>query len=372
MAICKYCGEDIEWQRTGGRWQPYSSGQPHQCKARASNVTVADRSTIDAEVKASVERAVEDIIVEFKVEQGQSLAEAVATVKEQAAQDVVRSREEALEYLREIKEQLPSIVDRAVRSLVPVEHKIVVERPDITLKLDGRPHKTLPELVDLVQLRQHVFLVGPAGSGKTTAAEQAATVVDLPFYARSMGPATTEWDLLGFRSPDGRYVPGVLRQPFECGGVLCLDEMDNTNPNVLTALNSTIANRVSSFPDGMVKRHPDFVCVAGGNTYGRGADRVYVGRMQLDGATLDRFGVLEWEYDEGAEMDWAGRDQVEWVEWVQGVRHKAQELRMRYIFSPRASIFGAQMLRAGKDRRVVEDVWLWKGIPEEDRERLRA
>ena len=152
---------------------------------------------------------------------------------------------------------------------------------------------------------------------------------------------------------------------------MCLDEMDNTNPNVLTALNSTLANTWGSFPDGMVKRSPDFVCVAGGNTYGRGADRVYVGRMQLDGATLDRFGVLEWGYDEEAEFDWAGRDQEQWVRWVQAVRRAAEELRMRHIFSPRASIFGAEMLRRGLEQSVAEQVWLWKGIGVDDVERLR-
>jgi cobaltochelatase CobS len=39
--------------------------------------------------------------------------------------------------------------------------------------------------------------------------------------------------------------------------------------------------------------------VATANTFGTGADRVYVGSLQIDGATLDRFAFLEWPYDEG-------------------------------------------------------------------------
>jgi cobaltochelatase CobS len=258
-----------------------------------------------------------------------------------------------------------------VKSLVPVEHVITIEKYDGSkVESTGRPHMLLQELVELCQLRMHSFLVGPAGSGKTTAVEQAANILELPYYSWSMGPSTSEWDLFGYRSPDGHYVPGILREPFETGGILCLDEMDNTNPNVLTALNSALANGHAQFPDGRVAKHPDFVCVAGGNTYGRGANRVYVGRMQLDGATLDRFGVINWDYDEEAEVDWAGRDQMTWVAHVQRIRHKAEQLGVRYIFSPRASINGAKMIRNGLAWERAEAVWLWKGIPEEDRSRL--
>ena len=69
--------------------------------------------------------------------------------------------------------------------------------------------------------------------------KQAAEILDLEFYEASMGPATSQWDLFGYRSPQGKYIPGILRQPFEFGGVLMLDEMDNANPNVMTALNSS-------------------------------------------------------------------------------------------------------------------------------------
>jgi MoxR-like ATPase len=175
---------------------------------------------------------------------------------------------------------------------------------------------------------------------------------------------------MGFRSPDGRYIPGIMREPYEHGGVLCLDEIDNSNPSVLTSLNAALDGKWASFPDGMVPRHKDFVVVAGANTFGRGADRVYVGRMQLDGATLNRFGFVEWNYDEDAEVDWAGHDQVEWVLWVQKIRHKLQELRIRHIVGPRNSIKGAALLRNGVSWEDVAEAWVWQGLPEEDRERV--
>ena len=47
------------------------------------------------------------------------------------------------------------------------------------------------------------MLVGPAGSGKTTAAKNVATALGLRFYPKSMGPATDEFSLLGYRKCRG-------------------------------------------------------------------------------------------------------------------------------------------------------------------------
>ena len=175
----------------------------------------------------------------------------------------------------------------------------------------------------------------------------------------------------GFRSPTGDYVPGIMREPYEHGGILCLDELDNSNPSVLTSLNAALDGQWASFPDKMVKRHEDFTVIAGANTFGRGADRVYVGRMQLDGATLNRFGFVEWDYDEEAEFDWAGRDQTPRVEWVQEVRHRLAYLHIRHVVGPRNSIRGAMMLRNGESWADTADAWVWQGISQEDRERIR-
>lgn len=258
----------------------------------------------------------------------------------------------------------------AVVEMLPVEHFIEVRTPAGKHQIEGRPHKKLNTLVQILNQRVHTMMVGPAGSGKTTAASQAAEVLELDYYEASMGPATSQWDLFGYRSPDGKYIPGVLRKPFEEGGVLALDELDNSNPNVLTALNSALSNGHCNFPDGMVMRHENFVCVGAGNTYGRGADRLYVGRNQLDAATLDRFAVVDWDYDEDAELDWAGRDQIEWVDWVQRVRRIAADHQMRVVISPRASINGAKLLRAGMERNEVAEIVLWKGMNADDRDRI--
>jgi cobaltochelatase CobS len=119
-----------------------------------------------------------------------------------------------------------------------------------------------------------------------------------------------------------------------------------------------------------VNRHPDFVAIAAGNTFGRGASREYVGRQQLDAATLDRFTVFEVDYDEKLELAIAGND--DWTRYVQNVRKAVEREKIRAIVSPRASISGAKLLAAGLPMAAVAEATIWKGMDEAQRNRVEA
>ena len=118
----------------------------------------------------------------------------------------------------------------------------------------------------------------------------------------------------------------------------------------------------------MVKRHPDSIVIAAANTWGKGADREYVGRNQLDAAFLDRFAKLAWDYDQDFELDIAlevsgnHESALDWVSFVQSARLSAQTNKVRVVISPRASIQGAKMLAAAISRETVEEAWLWAGV----------
>lgn len=231
-------------------------------------------------------------------------------------------------------------------------------------------HRLQPVLNRWVKIGQNSMMVGPAGGGKTTAARIAANVNGFRYFEQSMGPQTSQWDLVGYNGPNGEFHPGFLYAPFKFGGLAMLDEVDAGNPGILVVLNSMMANGHYTFPNGEeVERHADFRIIAGANTYGRGADRLYVGRSQLDAATLDRFAVLDWDYDETVEFRWAGNDDTAraWTVFVQQVRKVAFDLKMRFVVSPRASIEGAKMLRGGCSRKEVEEARLWKGLSKDER-----
>jgi MoxR-like ATPase len=174
--------------------------------------------------------------------------------------------------------------------------------------------------------------------------------------------------IVGYMSPAGMLVRSVFRDRYEHGGVFLLDEVDAGNANVLTAINSALANGQCAFPDGMVQRHKDFVCIAAGNTFGIGANRVYVGRCQIDGATRDRFAFLEFPYDE--KLEEALCNNADWCARVRSVRDAVLKLGVRHVVSPRASISGARMLSAGFALADVENMVLWRGLDSDARSRV--
>ena len=222
----------------------------------------------------------------------------------------------------------------------------------------GIQHFQFEKLLKYVQTKNNIFLVGSAGSGKTTAARNIAKALNIKFYFT--GAINSEYKLTGFIDAQGRIVSTEFRKAYEHGGLFLFDEIDASFPQAILAFNAALANDFMDFPDKKVQRHKNFYCIAAANTFGTGADRQYVGRNQLDAATLDRFITLNWEIDETLEHELAKN--YEWVNYVQKARKAASKIGERHIISPRASMQGADLLRIGIDRKEVEKDVVWKGL----------
>ena len=250
-------------------------------------------------------------------------------------------------------------------------HVTTLERGTVNV---GRQHAQFPTLVQTVGAGVPVWLCGPAGSGKTVAGERVAEALGMPFSAVSVGPHTSQSHLMGYMDATGTYRGTEVRVRYEHGGVLLIDEIDRGNPGVLTALNALLANAVCAFPDGMIARHAEFRVIAAANTIGMGADRQYVGAVQLDAATLDRFAVLDWPYDDAFELELAGAAGGEigtqWAKRVQSIRAAIAELKVRHVVSPRATLGGIALLRSGLDRATVANMVVWRGLDANTRERV--
>lgn len=205
-----------------------------------------------------------------------------------------------------------------------------------------------------------VLMIGPAGSGKTTMGELVARDLKLPFGVISCSGGMTTMDLIGSLMPTGaggsfEFVASKFTEMCQRPGVFLLDEIDAADENLLLVLNAAIAQREFQIPTlniqtlpvfkqkkifkeveeafqekvlevlgtehirsvsdlmrvvgdevfhainntiSTIKLHPEFKILAAANTFGTGADRVYVGRNQLDEASLDRFraGRVEVDY----------------------------------------------------------------------------
>jgi cobaltochelatase CobS len=278
-------------------------------------------------------------------------------------------------------------VRRIVREEIPAPPTIRIEipgRPEVEI---ARQHERFPLLLQVLACGLNVLLVGPAGTGKTTAARKAAEALGLGFSCLSVGPQTSKSDLLGFVDAGGTYRESLFVQAYRDGGVFLLDEMDAGNAGVLTVLNAALAGDVMAIPVGMVARSPRFLTVAGANTYGQGASRQYVGRNQLDAATLDRFAVLDWPVDEGLEAVMVGLpapapaldvtrggllDAAGWLARVRAVRASVEREQIRAVVSPRATVAGVALLGAGVGRHWVEEMVLWRGMPADARARVEG
>ena len=117
----------------------------------------------------------------------------------------------------------------------------------------------------------------------------------LPFY--TMNRIQNSFDLTGYNDANGKYVSTQFYDAYVNGGIFFFDEIDASSPEALVTINTALAQGYMAFPNGLVKMHPDFKVVAAGNTFGKGANRQYCGRNSLDSATLDRFMIIEWDYD---------------------------------------------------------------------------
>lgn len=248
--------------------------------------------------------------------------------------------------------------------------RVIVEAPHFDKPKDiGPQHKEFETLLTICAARENVWLTGPAGSGKTTAAARVAKALDLPFYEH--GAVSGAHQLFGYMDGNGMYHRTSFREAFEHGGVYLLDEIDGSIPNEIITANGAIAasaGQLISFPDGMIEKHEDCVIIAAANTWGNGRDREYVGRYQADAAFLDRFAMLAWEYDEVLESHYT--DNQEWLRFVQKVRQAIKTLEIRHIVSPRATIKGGKLLAANMDMDKVKELLIWRGMNESDRERV--
>lgn len=245
--------------------------------------------------------------------------------------------------------------------------RVVVRNETTKTETDmGLQHKLFPTLVKLLACRAggdplNIWMTGPAGSGKTTAARNAAKALELPFYFN--GAIDNEYKLLGFTDAQGRIVSRPFREVWSNGGLYLFDEVDASVPGALLAFNAALANGRCDFPDGCVERHKDCVIIAAANTFGQGATADYVGRVKQDAAFLDRFVQLSWEIDEKLERALCAN--TDWVNRVQKYRKKAKELGLRVIISPRASMFGAAMIEGGFSVDEAEAMAIRKGMTDE-------
>ena len=239
-----------------------------------------------------------------------------------------------------IWDEIHGKLDQQVRDFIKSEYG-TIERKVITVvdgkktELKGVQHEKFDTVLKFVANNEPVMLVGAAGSGKNELCKQVAEALGLDFYFTNA--VTQEYKITGFTDANGRYQETQFYKAFKNGGLFMLDEMDASIPEVLVILNAAIANGYFDFPApiGFVEAHPNFRVIAAGNTLGHGADYEYVGRNQLDSASLDRFAIVEIGYSKTIE-DYCANGDTELADFCRDFRESARKAGLKIIVSYRA------------------------------------
>ncbi len=290
----------------------------------------------------------------------ESILEAARKEASAMADYVARDRLDGLlETLRtDIAIKTAEAAQAAIKAVMPVQ--VTVTKQDAPPVELGLQHERLPLLLAMVGAGCNVYLYGPAGSGKTSAGKAVSKALGLPFYFT--GKIDSEYLLLGFVGATGEVVRTQFREAYENGGVFLFDEIDRSAPSAFTALNAALANGICAFPDKTVQMHPEFKCIAAGNTRMSGADNTYTAGQQQDASSIDRFAFMDWQYDERLELAISGNR--DWTLYVQRARKAVADRGINHLITPRASIEGAKLLAAGVSVADTCKAWLWKGLDE--------
>lgn len=304
-----------------------------------AEVNKANKSLVDCfdlfEKPQTQEEAQEEPKVEEKPIEPEKPEYAMAVLEKVIVDAIARTQ------VDKIESQIFGGVEQKVRDFIKSEYG-TIERKIITV-VDGKKaelgegeivHSKFDTVCKFVANNEPVFLTGAAGTGKNVICKQVAKALGLDFYFTNA--VTQEYKLTGFTDAMGIFHESQFYKAFKNGGLFMLDEMDASIPEVLVILNAAIANRYFDFPApiGYVEANPNFRVVAAGNTFGLGANYEYVGRNQLDMASLDRFALVPIDYDRNIELKVAnGNDEL--VNFCDNFRKAAVKAGVRVVISYR-------------------------------------
>lgn len=262
-----------------------------------------------------------------------------------------------LEMVSTLHKDLETAARKAVQAAAENYRPFVVKDGTKTRKVKGVLPPEFERMLQLATQRRPILLVGPAGCGKTYLGEKVAEALGTTFSDQSCSEGMSETVFNGLLLPTGKagafeHHASPFMERYEKGGVMLLDEMDAGDPNLFTYINKAIANDsytvVQRFTKPVVKKHPDFVLIAAANTFGNGADEMYVGRNQLDAATIDRFkvGMIVMDYSREVEQSLASQELCDWA-WR--IRDAIRANRLRRIMSTRVI----------KDLAIMTEAYKW-------------
>lgn len=245
------------------------------------------------------------------------------------------SQQQEIGYQRAINELQPKIEElkKAVETAKQSGSGTI-----ISVTIDGKTTETKTEKVldsnfakvlKYVSNGENVYLYGPAGSGKNVIGEEIAMALNLPFHYQNT--ILTKYDVSGYKNAKGEFEQTPFYKAWKFGGLYFADELDNSQAEAIIALNAALANGYYTFPDTneKVAKHPNFHCIAAGNTNGQGATEEYCGRYQMDESSRDRFVFIKIDYNSKIEESITKHSDI--LEFIRALRVASNKLQIKLI-----------------------------------------
>lgn len=223
-------------------------------------------------------------------------------------------------------------------------------------------------ILNLVASGENVYLYGPAGSGKNTICAQVAKALNLEFYYQNT--LVTKFDISGYKNAQGEFEETAAYKAMKNGGLLMLDELDNSQAEAIIALNAALANGYYTFGNGeQVKLHKNFRCMAAGNTNGQGATEEYCGRFAMDESSRDRFAFIHIDYNANIEKS-LSKGHADILEFVHDLRNACKSLQIKLIAGYRA--IGKLAKFYETDTEAVLNAFIFRGMQKDDIRQIAA
>lgn len=245
------------------------------------------------------------------------------------------SQQQEIGYQRAINEMQPKIeelkkaIETAKQSGSGTIISVTIDRKTTETKTKKVLDSNFAKVLKYVSNGENVYLYGPAGSGKNVIGEEIAKALDLPFYYQNT--ILTKFDVCGYKNAKGEFEQTPFYKAWKFGGVYFADELDNSQAEAIIALNAALANGYYVFPDTneRVEKHPNFRCIAAGNTNGQGATEEYCGRYQMDESSRDRFVFVKIDYNSKVEESITKHTDI--LEFVRALRVASGKLQIKLI-----------------------------------------
>jgi len=290
-------------------------------------------------------------------------------------QKVFDSLDEAIEEqkkLKDLMQEFKGVVEKGETKEVQVENETkVVHTVEGQNYYETAEHRIARKLFDL---GTNLYMLGPAGCGKTTYARILAGEGN--YYLSSISNDMKPSKLIGhfeLINEETKFVEGTLVKAMKEGKVLILDEFDRASEDLASKLHEVLeaGELLIEESNTMIKCHPNFRVIATGNSDMQGS--VEYNTNALDLASIDRFEFVQFSYTakEQKILEDAGMS-TEDVEILLDTVRVIRKQNYSILPTTRRLISIAQLYKNGFALQEAFDIGYSSRLPESERNSISA